>query len=301
MAEAVAPSPAVPVVRPASARAAGGRRVRRYWPAIVGAALLVGVAVCAVAAPLLAPHDPMAQSLMLRLSPPLTSEGGRLYLLGTDQLGRDVLSRVVFGARVSLAIGVGAVAGSAVIGIVSGLLAGFLGGAVDALVMRLVELRLAFPIVLLALVVVAYLGPTAGNILLVFTLTSWPIYARTIRTSVQAIRHVDYVVAARAVGGSDRRVLWRHIFPNVINPCVVLVSFELARIVVLEASLGFLGLGVQPPVPTWGNMLAEGRDYLEQGWWVATFPGLAILVTVGSINFVGDAVRDRLDPRLINT
>jgi peptide/nickel transport system permease protein len=276
-------------------------RSRRHWPALVGTGVLATVALVAAAAPLLAPHDPAAQSLMLRLSPPLTSEGGHLYVLGTDQLGRDVLSRLVFGARVSLAIGVAAVAGSALIGIVAGLLAGFVGGALDALVMRLVELRLAFPIVLLALVVVAYLGPTAGNILLVLTLTSWPIYARTIRTSVLAIRHLDYVVAAHAVGGSAMRVLWRHIFPNVINPSVVLVSFELARIIILEASLGFLGLGVQPPVPTWGNMLADGRDYLEQGWWVAAFPGLAILVTVGSVNFVGDAVRDRLDPRLINT
>lgn len=294
-------APFVPSAR-AGLAAFAGRRVRRLWPSwpsVVGALVLAVVVACAVAAPLLAPHDPTAQNILNRLLPPLTTEGGKLHLLGTDQLGRDVLSRLIFGARVSLAVGALSVAGSGAIGLLLGLLAGFFRGPVDAFLMRLVELRLAFPIVLLALVVVAFLGPTATNIVLVFIVTSWPIYARTIRTSVLAVRQLDFVLAAQAAGSSDMRLLWRHILPNVINPLIVLLSFEMSRLIILEASLGFLGLGVQPPTPTWGNMLAEGRDYLEQGWWVAAFPGLAIVLTVGSINFIGDAIRDRLDPRLV--
>lgn len=276
------------------------RRPLRSWPALLGTLVVVAVVASALAAAVIAPYDPRAQNILNRLLPPLASEGGKFHLLGTDQLGRDVLSRLIFGARVSLAVGLISALGSGVIGVTLGLLAGYFRGAIDAVAMRLVELRLAFPVVLIALVVVAFLGPTAPNIILVFVITSWPIYARTIRTSVLAVRELDFVLAARAVGNSDVRMLARHVLPNVINPSVVLLSFEMARLIILEASLGFLGLGVQPPVPTWGNMLAEGRDYLEQGWWIAAFPGLAIVLTVGSINFMGDAIRDRLDPRLVN-
>lgn len=263
-------------------------------------AVMLLVVLAAVAAPWIAPQDPIRQNIMVRLAPPLTGEGGRYHVLGTDQLGRDVLSRVIFGSRISLVVGAVSALASAVLGVALGLVAGYLGGITDSLVMRLVELRLAFPVVLLALVVVAFLGATPLNIILVFILTSWPVYARTVRTSVLAVCALDYVAAARAVGGADLRILFRHVLPNVVNPGLVLVSFEMARLIILEASLGFLGLGVQPPVPTWGNMLADGRGYLEQGWWIATFPGLAIVATVGAVNFLGDALRDRLDPRLLN-
>jgi peptide/nickel transport system permease protein len=276
---------------------AGGRRGRI---ALGAAGVLIAVVLAALMAPWISPSDPAKQDIMIRLTPPFTVESGRLYVLGTDQLGRDVLSRVLHGARVSLAVGAVSAVAAGLLGVTLGLMAGYGGGVVDVTIMRLVELRLAFPLILLALVVVAFLGPTPTNIVLIFTVTSWPIYARTLRTSVLAARGLDYVVAARSVGSSDLRVLVRHILPNVVNPAVVLLSFEMARLVILEASLGFLGLGVQPPTATWGNMLAEGREVLDRGWWVATFPGLAILVTTGAINVLGDALRDRLDPRLVN-
>jgi peptide/nickel transport system permease protein len=276
----------------------GRRRLARYWPGVVGGGVLVLVIAAALAAPVAAPFDPTRQNIMVRLTPPLGVEGGRLRLLGTDQLGRDVLSRILFGTRASLVVSAASVAGSAALGLVLGLGAGFLGGAVDALVMRLVELQLAFPVILLALTLVAFLGPTPATIVLVFVVTSWPVYARTLRTSVVAVRELEFVEAARATGSAAPRLLWGHILPNVLSPLIVLLSFELARLIILEASLGFLGFGVQPPTPTWGNMLAEGRDYLDRGWWIAAFPGLAIVLTVGAINFLGDSIRDFLDPRL---
>jgi len=252
----------------------------------------------AVLAGWIAPADPLHQDLRARLSPPLSRVGDRVYLLGADQLGRDVLSRTVVGSRVTIVVGAVSMVGSGLLGTALGLGAGQLGGAFDAAVMRLVELQLAFPIVLLALVVVALVGPTLMNIVLVFTLTSWPVYARTVRTLVVDARQQEYVEAARALGGGRLRVLLRHIFRNIVDPLIVIGSFEMARLMLLEASLGFLGLGVQPPTPSWGNMLAEGRDYLDRGWWIATFPGLALLLTAGSVNALGDALRDLLDPRM---
>ena len=265
---------------------------------MLGGGVLVLVVASALAAPAAAPFDPTRQNIMVRLSPPLSVEDGRLRLLGTDQLGRDVLSRILFGTRASLLVSASSVAGSAALGLVLGLGAGFLGGTVDAVVMRLVELQLAFPVILFALTLVAFLGPTPATIVIVFVVTSWPVYARTLRTSVVAVRELEFVEAARATGNPAPRMLWRHILPNVLSPLIVLLSFEMARLIILEASLGFLGFGVQPPTPTWGNMLAEGRDYLDRGWWIAAFPGLAIMLTVGSINFLGDSIRDLLDPRL---
>jgi peptide/nickel transport system permease protein len=292
-------APATPSAARAGLRPPRANR-RRGRMALSAAGVLIAVVLAAIAAPWISPSDPAKQDIMIRLTPPFTVESGRLYILGTDQLGRDVFSRVLHGARISLVVGAVSAVAAGLLGVTLGLAAGYAGGVVDVTVMRLVELRLAFPLILLALVVVALLGPTATNIVLIFSVTSWPIYARTLRTSVLATRGLDYVIAARGIGSGDLRVLVRHILPNVINPAVVLLSFEMARLVILEASLGFLGLGVQPPTATWGNMLAEGREVLDRGWWVATFPGLAILVTVGAINVLGDALRDRLDPRLVN-
>lgn len=269
--------------------------------AVLNAGILAVIAAAAVLAARVAPANPLRQDLMARLAPPLTRVAGHEYLLGADHLGRDVFSRLLFGSRVTIVVSAVSVAGSGVLGTVLGLSAGSLGGGVDAVVMRLVELQLAFPIVLLALVVVAFVGPSVTNIVLVFTLTSWPVYARTVRTMVVEAQQREYVEAARALGSGRLRVLLRHIVINIADPLIVIASFEMARLMLLEASLGFLGLGVQAPTPTWGNMLAEGRDYLDRGWWIATFPGLALLVTVGSVNALGDALRDLLDPRMRTT
>jgi peptide/nickel transport system permease protein len=269
--------------------------------AVLNAGILAVIAAAAVLAARVAPANPLRQDLAVRLAPPLTRAAGHEYLLGADHLGRDVFSRLLFGSRVTIVVSAVSVAGSGALGTVLGLSAGSLGGGVDAVVMRLVELQLAFPIVLLALVVVAFVGPSVTNIVLVFTLTSWPVYARTVRTMVVEAQQREYVEAARALGSGRLRVLLRHIVINIADPLIVIASFEVARLMLLEASLGFLGLGVQPPTPTWGNMLAEGRDYLDRGWWIATFPGLALFVTVGSVNALGDALRDLLDPRMRTT
>ncbi|MBI4277878.1 MAG: ABC transporter permease [Armatimonadetes bacterium] len=293
---AVSVRPGEPV--PAGAGAGRSSRLVRQWPSLLAGVVLALVVISSLAAPAVAPFDPRKQNIMIRLSPPLTREGARVHALGTDQLGRDVLSRVIYGGRVSLTVSVSAVAGSGLLGVALGLWAGYARGPVEAVVMRLVELQLAFPVILLALVVVGLLGATTANIILVFIITSWPVYARTVRTTVLTVRDQEYVEAARAVGNRDTRILVRHILPNTFNPLIIIASFEVARLIILEASLGFLGLGIQPPTPTWGNMLAEGRDYLGQGWWIATFAGAAIILTVGPVNFLGDTLRDLLDPRL---
>jgi peptide/nickel transport system permease protein len=270
----------------------------RWWPGLASGAVLGLIIATAIFAGRLGLENPTRQDIMSGLTPPLARVAHRLHLLGTDQLGRDMLSRVIYGSRVSLMVSTVSVAGSGFLGTTLGLGAGFLGGPLDTAVMRLVELQLAFPIVLLALVMVAFVGPSLTNIIVVFTLTSWPVYARTVRAMVLDARQQEYVEAARALGSSSLRVLGRHILINVVDPLIVLASFEVARLMLLEASLGFLGLGVQPPTPSWGNMLADGRDYLDRGWWIAAFPGVALLCTAGAINYLGDTLRDLLDPRM---
>jgi peptide/nickel transport system permease protein len=189
---------------------------------------------------------------------------------------------------------------SALLGMTLGLLAGYYRGAIESVVMRCVDLQLAFPFILLALSIVALMGPSLRNIIIVFAITTWPVYARTTRGVVLALRAQEFVQAARGLGASDQRILWRHIAPGVLSPVLVLASFEVARMIILEASLGFLGLGVPPPTPTWGSMLADGRDYLRDAWWIALFPGLAIMLTAAGSNFLGDGLRDMLDPTLRN-
>jgi peptide/nickel transport system permease protein len=276
----------------------GQQRLWRHRRAVTGGVLLVLMIAVAGAAAALAPRDPLAQEVIARLQAPGWSDGaGWTAWLGTDHLGRDILSRVIYGGRVSLVVSLTSVVGSLSLGFVLGLVAGFYGGAADALIMRLTDLQLAFPFILLALAIVALLGPSLANIIVVFTITSWPIYARVVRGSVLSLTSLDFVAAARALGRPELGILVWHIAPNALASLIVIAFFEVARMIITEAALGFLGLGVQPPTATWGNMLADGRDYIRDAWWLSAFPGLAIMVTAAGVNLLGDGLRDLLDPR----
>ena len=264
---------------------------------LAGAATLCAVAVSAIAAPLLAPHDPLRQDLPQRLMPPGAVLDGITHLLGTDSLGRDVLSRVIYGARVSLTVAFVAVAMAGLTGVVAGLLSGYYRGTVDAVLMRLADVILSVPFLLLAIATVAVLGPNFTNLILVLGCTRWPRYARVTYAQTLAVREQEFVHAERALGASDGRILARHLLPNVLSPIMVVATLEVGLMIIFEAALSFLGLGVQPPAPSWGGMLSEGRDYLATAWWLATFPGLAIMVTVLAANLVGDGMREVLDPR----
>jgi len=287
------------------ARAGHRRRLRRFFRhrlAVIGLGIMTTVAGLALFADHIGPRSPTAQQILLRLKPPGFADprSGKVAWLGTDHLGRDILSRIIHGSRVSLVISLPAVVVSALLGMTLGLLAGYYGGAIESVVMRCVDLQLAFPFILLALSIVALMGPSLRNIIIVFAITTWPVYARTTRGVVLALRAQEFVQAARSLGASDQRILWRHVAPGVVSPVLVLASFEVARMIILEAALGFLGLGVPPPTPTWGSMLADGRDYLRDAWWIAAFPGLAIMLTAAGSNFLGDGLRDMLDPTLRN-
>jgi peptide/nickel transport system permease protein len=267
--------------------------------ACVGALIVSLVIVAALAAPLLATTDPIDQDLTVVLKPPFWgADGSFRHPLGTDHLGRDVYSRLVYGAQISLTISVLAALLGAAVGVAAGLVAGYLGGRVDALIMRIVDLNLAFPLILLALAVVALLGASLKNLVIVMSITTWMIYARVVRGLSLSLRQQEFVQAVRALGARDRRIIARHVLPNVLAPVMVIWTLEVARVILMESALSFLGLGVPPPTPTWGRMLAEGRDYLSVAGWIAVFPGIAILVTVLGINFLGDGLRDLLDPRL---
>jgi peptide/nickel transport system permease protein len=272
--------------------------VRRHHLGIFGLLLLALVGLCALFAPLLTPHDPTEQELSRRLLPPAWSGGQPEHLLGTDSLGRDNLSRIIYGARVSLVVGFLTVLVSGAIGVLLGLVAGYYGKLVDEVVMRLADVQLAFPFILLAISVIAVLGPGLRNVIIVLGIAGWMVYARLVRGEVLSVKQRDFVQAVRCLGASDGRIILRHILPNVTTPLIVVATFSVAQMIIAEASLSFLGLGVQPPEPTWGGMLADGRKYLDGAWWVATFPGLAIMLTVLSVNFVGDWLRDWMDPRL---
>ncbi|MFT9090694.1 MAG: ABC transporter permease [Gluconacetobacter sp.] len=248
----------------------------------------------AALAPWLHLPDPTAIGLRTRLSPP---DWIGFHPLGTDPLGRDVLSRLAFGGRTTLAVALTAVVLGAVLGTAIGIIAGFLGGGIDRVLMRVVDIQLAFPLMMLALLVVAVLGPSIGNVIIVLAVTSWNRYARIIRAQVLSLREREFVLSARAIGASSPWIMVHHILPNVATPALVVATLELARIIVMIAALAFLGLGVQPPDPDWGQMLAEGRLYISSAWWVVTFPGLAIVLTVLGVNLFGDWLRDYLDPK----
>jgi peptide/nickel transport system permease protein len=268
--------------------------------ALVGMLILLVVTLVAIFGPQIAPSDPNRQNIMMRLlEPGEQGSGGLTYWLGSDQLGRDVLSRLLYGARVSLLVGVAAIAVGGTLGTVAGLVSGYFGGWVDDVIMRLGDIQLAFPFILLAIMFLVVLGPGLVNIILVLGIGQWITYARIVRAQTLSLREKEYVEAARAMGDSTFSILFRTILPNIIAPLTVIASFNVAGVILSEAALSFLGLGVPPDVPTWGSMLSESRDHLlSNKWWLAVFPGLAIVFTVLAFNIIGDWLRDFLDPRL---
>jgi len=276
-----------------AARAGVARRLARQRGAMVGAAILAVLALMAVGAPRLAARDPIRTAPREALQPP-----GARYLLGTDQFGRDVASRVLYGARLSLTVGLIAVGIAVGLGVPIGLVSGFYGGRLDVFAMRVMDVLLAFPGILLALAIVGVLSPGLGNVMIAVGLAAVPTYARLTRASVLSARELLYVEAARAMGGRDRFILARYILPNVVAPLIVTSTLGLGTAILSAAALSFLGLGSPPPTPEWGRMLSEGRDYLREAWWISTFPGLAIMLTVLAMNLLGDGLRDVLDPRL---
>lgn len=268
-------------------------RARRSPNILVGTAILMMMIALVVAAPLLTPYNPIEQFRRERLLPP-TAE----HPLGTDDLGRDILSRVLYGGRVSLQVGVFSVAFASIAGTILGLLAGYYSRWVDALIMRFIDVLLAFPSILLSLVIVALLGKDLRNVMLAVGIATVPIYTRVVRGSTLSAKGFDYVEAARAIGAPTWRILFAHILPNTLAPLIVVTTNGMAGAIISGAALSFLGLGEQPPNPEWGIMLSQGRDYIRAAWWITTFPGLAIMITVLSINLLGDGLRDILDPRL---
>ena len=292
---------ALPAERAAARRewVAFVRRLARRRTALFGLVVVAVVFGAAFGAPWLTAWDPTEQDITNRLKPPGSPDpSGRMHLLGTDHLGRDLLARVIFGARPALMVGFAAVAISGILGMVVGLLSGYFGGRTDDVFMRLADIQLAFPFILLAIAVIGVLGPSLPVIIVVIGVSSWVVYARVVRGSVLSLREREFVQAAQALGSGDGRILLHHILPNALTPWLVVATLDMARVIVIESALSFLGLGVQPPTPTWGGMLADGRVYISTAWWLATFPGLAILVTVLGINLFGDGLRDTLDPRL---
>jgi peptide/nickel transport system permease protein len=274
-------------------------RLLRDWPAAAGLVVIVATCGLAVGAPALAPADPVRNSLLDRLTPPMWLDGGSArHPLGTDTLGRDVASRLLHGARISLVVGLAAVAVAGTLGVALGLVSGYYRGWLDDLLMRVGDVQLAFPVLLLGVALLAVLGPGELNLILVLGVSGWITYARIVRGETLSLKEREFVEAARALGARDRYLLARHILPNVLPPITVVATFSVARVIIAEASLSFLGLGMPPPAPSWGAMLDEGRNYITTGWWLALFPGLAILLLVLGINLVGDWLRDLLDPRM---
>ncbi len=261
---------------------------------MLGMGIIAGIVLLAIFAPLLAPTDPLAIDYAHPAAPP--GVGG--HLLGTDAVGRDILARLIYGTRISLQVGLVAVGIAATLGTLVGLAAGYYGGWVDSVLMRTVDVFLAFPVIVLAIGIIAVLGPSLVNVMIALGLVAWTTYARVVRGQVLVLRELDFVHAARAVGVGDGRILIRHILPNTLAPIIVLATVGMATAIIAEAALSFLGLGVQPPTPSWGTMLNEGRGFLRTAPHISTFPGLAIMLTVLGFNFLGDGLRDALDPRL---
>ena len=280
-------------------RRAGRVMVTARWP-VVAVVFLSIAAIAAVFGGWLAPFDPNRQNLVLRLADPMAAgPDGGVFLLGSDALGRDVFSRLLYGARVSLTVGFAAIAVGGTIGIIAGLLSGYFGGWIDDVIMRLGDIQLAFPFILLAIMFLVVLGSGVWNLILVLGVGQWVTYARIVRADTLSLREKEFVEAARAMGDSTLSIIFRTILPNILAPLTVIASFNVASVILSEAALSFLGLGVPPEVPTWGSMLAESRDTLVANkWWLAVFPGIAIMLTVLSFNILGDWLRDFLDPRL---
>ena len=273
------------------------RRFLRSKLALLGLVIVLVVLIAAVFGPAIAPHDPDAQDIMQRLLPPLSQgEEGR-HWLGTDALGRDVLSRLIVGARVSMLVGVAAVVVSALVGVTCGLVAGYEDRVLGRVLMAITDVQLAIPFLVLALAVVAVLGPSMWNLILVLGLANWVQYARVVRAECLVLRNLDFVQAALTCGTTPFTILWRHLLPNVTSSITVISGLLVAKMILFESSLSFLGLGVPAAIPTWGSMIADGRNYVANAWWVAAMPGWALFLTVIGINLVGDRLRDLLDPR----
>jgi len=279
--------------RPLSQRWRVWYRLRRHRLAMVGLGFIGLLIVSAIAADALAPYKPLEQQMTQRLKPPTAA-----HLFGTDDFGRDILSRIIYGARISLQVGFVAVGIAGSIGIVLGLLAGYFGGWIDNVLMRMMDVLLAFPAILLAVVIMALLGPSTTNVMIAIGIAYIPVFARVVRGTVLTVKPNDYVEAARAAGASEFRTLTRHVLPGTSGTIIVQASLALAYAILAEAALSFLGLGTQPPTPTWGSMLSFGRDFVREAPWFTFFPGFAIFLTVLSLNLVGDGLSDALDPRL---
>ncbi|PYN96558.1 MAG: peptide ABC transporter permease [Candidatus Rokuibacteriota bacterium] len=270
----------------------------RRWP-VVSIAIVVLFVAAAILAPLLSPGDPYEQSLRNRFRPPVWEERGSwAHPLGTDRLGRDLLSRIVWGSRVSLAAGVVTVLLASAFGAAVGLVAGYYGGRVDATLMRITDATMAFPVILLALILAVTAGPSFANVVMAIAVILWARYARVIRGQTLTLMQLDFIAQARIAGAGATRIILRHLLPNTLNTLVVLVTLQVGYVIIVEASLSFLGAGIPPPTPAWGSMIAEGRDFVTSAWWVSLFPGVAILLVVLAFNLLGDWLRDTLDPKL---
>ena len=277
------------------------RRLLRSPGGVVGLVLVVLVILVAIFAPVLSPHDPAKQNIVYRLKPPFWVEGGSMeYPLGTDSVGRDILSRVIHGSRISIFVGLAATAASALLGVSLGLIAGYLGGGTDSVISRMGDVQQAIPFLVLAIAVAAMLGPGLFNLILVLVITTWVTFFRVVRGEVLSVREEQYVLGAQSIGVSNLRIILRYILPNVAASIIVIATLLVANMIIFEASLSFLGLGVPSSVPTWGRIVADGREYIADEWWIALFPGLAILITVMGINLLGDWLREDLDPKRRN-
>lgn len=274
------------------------KRWRTKHPPVIPTLILTAVIAAAIFAPLLAPYEEEVFDLSASLQPPSWMAGGSYdYLLGTDNTGRDILSRIIYGARIALLVGFLAVGLAGTVGTTLGLIAAYFEGPTDAIIMRIVDIQMSVPSILLALILSAAIGPGLTTVIVVIVIVYWSYYARLVRSEVLSVKTRDFISLARVVGCSDRRIVFRHILPNVINSIIVLATVQLGTVIIFEATLSFLGLGVQPPTPAWGSMLADGRTYVGSAWWLSVFPGLAITLTVLSVNLFGDWLRVQWDPK----
>jgi peptide/nickel transport system permease protein len=275
------------------------RKLVRRPPAVFGLVCVLVVVIWAAVPGLFAPLDPLAQDLSRYLKPPgYVDAEGRTYWLGTDRQGRDIFSRIIWGSRISLFVGIATVLVSGFIGVTLGLLAGFYGGKLDAVISRIVDTALAIPFILLAMALIAILGASLQNIILAIALRTWIVYARVVRGEVLALKEHEFITGARAMGCRTLRILVVYLLPNVLSSAIVVGTLYLGRMIIIEASLSFLGVGVPPPTPTWGGMLSDGRAFLDTAWWIAFFPGVVLMLTVLGVNLLGDWLRDVLDPRM---
>jgi peptide/nickel transport system permease protein len=277
----------------------GYRRITSQLTFIVPVVMLTLLVLVAVFAPLLAPHSPTKTSMPNRLLPPFFMEGGKpAYLLGTDLIGRDILSRVIYGARISLSVSLLVIFITASVGTILGIIAGYIGGTTDTVLMRTTDASLAIPAILIALLLAVALGPSFKTVVLALSILGWATYARLIRGEALRLREADFVVQARIIGSSPLRIMIVHIFPNVINPLIVISTMSVGLVILAEAALSYLGAGIPPTTPSWGSMVSDGRNLIDRAWWISFFPGLAIGIVVMSGNFLGDWIRDKMDPRL---